>query len=122
MAIQCTAHVHTTGQQCRRWSIEGGTVCIMHGGSAPQVKTAARRRLLELIDPALARLSEALNLEAVTANEWAVIMRAIKEVLDRTGIDTPKQIEIITLDQVEQEIMRLEAELAEEAHIVDPGA
>ena len=121
MAIQCTAHVKT-GQQCRRWSIEGGTVCIMHGGSAPQVKTAARRRLLELIDPALVRLSEALNLEAVTANEWAVIMRAIKEVLDRTGIDTPKQIEIITLDQVEQEIMRLEAELAEEAHIVDPGA
>ena len=121
MAIQCTAHIKT-GAQCRRWSIEGGTVCIMHGGSAPQVKTAARRRLLELIDPALVRLSEALNLEAVTANEWAVIMRAVKEVLDRTGIDTPKQIEIITLDKVELEIMRLEGELAVEAHIVDPVA
>ena len=79
--------------------------------------------MLELIDPAMGRLAEALNLPADTPNDWQTVMRAIKEVLDRAGIDTPKQIEVITLDQVEQEILRLEAELAEEAAIgnVDPG-
>lgn len=29
----------------------GGTVCHVHGGSAPQVKAKARERLLDIIDP-----------------------------------------------------------------------
>jgi len=34
------------GQRCRAWAIPGGFVCPLHGGSAPQVRIAARRRLL----------------------------------------------------------------------------
>jgi len=32
-------------ERCRRAPIPGGTVCMMHGGAAPQVAAAARRRL-----------------------------------------------------------------------------
>lgn len=36
-----------SGNRCKRRPIPGGTVCAMHGGKAPQVATAARRRLEE---------------------------------------------------------------------------
>lgn len=43
--MQCSAKSIHSGKQCRRSAILGGTVCIMHGGKAPQVKAAADRRL-----------------------------------------------------------------------------
>src|SRR5690242_5034597 len=42
---QCTAKSVRNQKQCRRAAILGGTVCIMHGGKAPQVIAAAQRRL-----------------------------------------------------------------------------
>ena len=40
-------HARTrTGRQCKAGAIEGGSVCRVHGGSAPQVQLAARRRVL----------------------------------------------------------------------------
>jgi phage terminase small subunit len=42
---QCTAKSVRSQKQCRRAAILGGTVCIMHGGKAPQVIAAAQRRL-----------------------------------------------------------------------------
>jgi hypothetical protein len=40
-------HARTrTGRQCKAKAIEGGFVCRVHGGSAPQVQLAARRRVL----------------------------------------------------------------------------
>ncbi len=106
--MQCTATANATGQQCRRHAINGGTVCQVHGGAAPQVKAAARRRILELVDPALAQLATLLD----SADE-SIRHKAIKEILDRAGITEPKQIEVITMDMVEREIARLEAELAD---------
>lgn len=41
---QCTA-TSRKGKRCRMPAIRGGTVCRMHGGSAPQVRAAANRRL-----------------------------------------------------------------------------
>jgi len=41
---RCTAHART-GQQCKRSAMLGTTVCDFHGGKAPQVLAAARRRL-----------------------------------------------------------------------------
>ena len=38
--------------------MKGGTVCRMHGGSAPQVRAAAQRRLLALVDPAMGKLAQ----------------------------------------------------------------
>ena len=103
-AHNCTAKSKTTGTRCARPAIEGGTVCIYHGGSAPQVKHAARRRLLEMIDPALGRLAEALD-----SPDEKIRMQAIREVLNRTGIDTPQEI-TLTLDVVQQRIAELEAD------------
>jgi hypothetical protein len=36
-----------SGVRCRRDAIVGGTVCPMHGGSSPQVKAAAERRVAD---------------------------------------------------------------------------
>ena len=44
---QCTATSRRSGNQCRAQAVLGATVCKMYGGSAPQVKAAAQRRLAE---------------------------------------------------------------------------
>lgn len=43
----CTAH-RTDGEPCRKVRMRGQTVCASHGGSAPQNRAAAQRRLDEL--------------------------------------------------------------------------
>jgi len=43
-AVRCTAH-RTNGLPCRAWAVRGAVVCVAHGGAAPQVRRAARRRL-----------------------------------------------------------------------------
>lgn len=43
-ARRCRAHRHD-GQPCAAYAITGGAVCRMHGGGAPQVRSAARRRI-----------------------------------------------------------------------------
>lgn len=42
---RCTATAKHTGQRCGAWAVGGTTVCRMHGGAAPQVRQAAKRRL-----------------------------------------------------------------------------
>ena len=44
---RCTANAKGSQQRCRRAAIPGGTVCAKHGGSSPQVRAAAVRRLQE---------------------------------------------------------------------------
>jgi hypothetical protein len=44
---QCSSRSSTTGNQCLRWAIIGGTVCPFHGGNAPQVRRAAQARAAE---------------------------------------------------------------------------
>lgn len=41
MASRCAARAKSTGTQCKRQAIEGGTVCYRHGGAAPQVRARA---------------------------------------------------------------------------------
>jgi hypothetical protein len=43
--VQCSAVSKRSGRQCKGQAIEGATVCRLHGGSAPQVRRAAERRL-----------------------------------------------------------------------------
>src|SRR4051812_34966234 len=42
---KCAGHSKRTGKPCGKSPIIGGTVCATHGGSAPQVRAAATRRL-----------------------------------------------------------------------------
>lgn len=44
-ARQCTAMSKRSRERCKRAAIPGGTTCAIHGGKAPQVRAAARRRL-----------------------------------------------------------------------------
>src|SRR3546814_9253905 len=79
---QCTAKSTTTGERCTKAPIRGGTVCATHGGSAPQVRKKAARRLLGLVDPAIAVLAR----EMVNADKSADRQRAANSVLDRAGV------------------------------------
>lgn len=42
--LKCSA-VRSNGKPCANYAIHGGTVCHAHGGSAPHVKAAAKRRV-----------------------------------------------------------------------------
>lgn len=58
-AVRCSAKSPRTGEQCRAYAMHGTTVCNKHGGSAPQVRRAAQRRLNEEgARKALAKLGE----------------------------------------------------------------
>jgi len=112
MDVTCTAKSKTTGNQCKNPPIPGGTVCRIHGGSAPQVQAVAARRVLEaLVGPALAQLRRLIE-DATVAD--GVKMRAITDLLDRTGYKPPTVVEgQLTMDMIERHIAQLEAEQIE---------
>jgi hypothetical protein len=70
------------GNPCKGRAILGANVCRMHGGAAPQVKRSAQLRLLELIDPAIARLAHEMDKAARSADR----QRAANSILDRAGV------------------------------------
>jgi hypothetical protein len=68
-ARRCRAH-HADETPCKGWAIEGGTVCMAHGGATPQAQAAAESRLVaasleRAADATIARWSRALR-------EWQV--------------------------------------------------
>jgi len=88
---RCTATANRTGERCRAAAIKGGTVCRMHGGALPQVKRAAKDRLMAMVDPALVELRKIIDrTDASDADK----LRAIQMVLDRTGFKPGVQIEV----------------------------
>jgi hypothetical protein len=50
---QCSATAKATKARCRRSAIMGGTVCMKHGGSAPQVREKANERLRDMLEDAI---------------------------------------------------------------------
>lgn len=79
-ARRCTATAKGSGQRCKRLPIPGGTVCVKHGGGAPQVKEAALERLRRLQNPAIDRLEQLINQTEFPSAAYA----ASRDVLDRT--------------------------------------
>src|SRR5690606_32893215 len=68
---RCTATAKTTGERCKRLPVPGGTVCVLHGGAAPQVRAKAKRNL----EKAAARRTVEtyggpLDSEPLEAMEW----------------------------------------------------
>ena len=78
------------GKPCQKSPIKGGTVCRLHGGAAPQVKRAAKLRLLELVDPAIATLARIM---ATSENE-ALRLKAADSILDRGGLPKGAQVTV----------------------------
>jgi hypothetical protein len=79
-APQCTATAKGSRQRCKRRPIPGGTVCVKHGGGAPQVQEAAMARLLKLQHPAIDALTELMVQKEYPSTRYA----AARDVLDRT--------------------------------------
>lgn len=44
---RCVGTNKKTGERCRNWALKGGTICKFHGGSAPQVRAAANRNIMQ---------------------------------------------------------------------------
>jgi hypothetical protein len=90
-ARQCTA-TNRQGERCRRQPIAGGAICTMHGGRAPQILAAAKLRLLEAVEPAIARLLRFIESPpglchvCGRSDDTSAIVSAIKAVLDRSGL------------------------------------
>ena len=80
------------GNRCTALHIKGARVCKVHGGSLPNVKKAAQRRLAMAADPAAARLIFiALEKKRVSDSDR---IRALLAVLDLAGIQGKQTIEI----------------------------
>jgi hypothetical protein len=88
-SVPCSAHSSRTGLPCKRWAIQGGTVCPTHGGSIQRVKISAADRLAEMVDPALTALHALLAADSET-----VRLGAIKDVLDRNGLKPVERQEV----------------------------
>jgi hypothetical protein len=95
MDSRCTARAKGTGNQCRRAPIIGGTVCVKHGGGAPQVQKAARQRILDAAQDAVSTLIRATTDETVP---WPVRLAAARDLLDRAGEGAKQQVEVTTHD------------------------
>lgn len=91
---QCTATSRGSGKRCKLPAIKGGTVCRRHGGSAPQVKRAARERFNDLVDPMI-NITEKMMKDAeegkLSVQEQLAL---VKFVADRTGFVPGKTVNI----------------------------
>lgn len=90
---KCTSP-KSNGEPCTRWAIKGGTVCPAHGGSAPQVKQAAKARAAALtvhktaermvaragvdVDP-IEHLLESLHRAAALVEVWGEMVAGLDE-------------------------------------------
>ena len=115
--LKCKGH-KANGAPCGASPIKGGTVCRVHGGSAPQVREAARFRILELVNPALAALSRALKTKG---KPDATTIAAAKDILDRAGF-RPVQTHIVRTpkDMTADELREWASELGADSGD-DPG-
>src|SRR6185436_1366303 len=89
-AVKCTARKRN-GEPCRAMAARGATVCRVHGGSAPQVKAAAKRRLEQALDAAAQRLLGFAFDEDVRD---VIALAAVNGILDRGGLTAKQALEI----------------------------
>jgi hypothetical protein len=79
------------GKPCGRWAIRGGTMCGVHGGSAPQVRAAARRRYKQASDAVAAK---EIGIALDGPPDSPVTLAAIKDCQDRAGIPAKAQVSV----------------------------
>ncbi|TWJ26154.1 hypothetical protein [Micromonospora endolithica] len=89
---KCHAHSSQTGDPCRKAAVPGTGVCVSHGASAANVRKAAARRLLELVDPALSALGEIVRSTPKDSDRT----RAATAILDRAGLGPSSKVEVET--------------------------
>jgi hypothetical protein len=85
---KCSAHNRHSKLPCQNPAIRGGTVCRMHGGSAPHVKENARERLAALVDPAITRMGTLIG-----HKQPGIGLAAAKDILDRNGFKPTEKVQ-----------------------------
>ena len=84
---KCTAHSTRTKELCNRWAMRGQTVCMMHGGKAPQAMAKAET-MVELAELRLRNLAPRAvsELESLVTNATseAVRLGAANSLVDRS--------------------------------------
>lgn len=99
--VLCSAH-RRDGKLCKSPAVKGLKVCRMHGAGAPQVRNAAKLRLQELVNPAIATLAR----EMTTADKSADKQRAANSILDRAGFGRASRVEVEDAkDQLYQKLL-----------------
>lgn len=68
--------------RCSKPAVAGAMVCTSHGGSVKRVLAAAKDRMIEMIDPALGRLSKIIK----KGRHEPAVVSAIGGLLDRVGL------------------------------------
>lgn len=119
------------GQQCKKWSLRGCTVCVKHGASLPNVRQhaeamveSARLRLIGSTDQAVDWL---LDL-AENSTSDAVRLKATTEVMDRAGVKGGVEVDVnVNVSQDPGQVLRerlatlrkrtIEGQLAEQAAV-----
>src|SRR5438067_789094 len=89
-AVRCTARKRN-GEPCKAMAARGANVCRVHGGSAPQVKAAAQRRLHQAADVLTARL---LGFALDQGVPDAIALQAVKDALDRAGLKPGMEVDV----------------------------
>ena len=84
----CTAH-RSDGEPCRGQAIRGGSVCVVHGARAPQVKAKAEDRIRALVDPSLNRIARTI----ADDQNPALALAAARDILDRAGYKATEKIQ-----------------------------
>lgn len=104
---KCTATSKRSGKRCTAWPILGSTVCVMHGGAAPQVRAAAQARVVQQQAQAAVRKMgwTAVTDPLTTLGDVAGEMLAMKE---RLGVivDAMEDTDLTGLDYKGQEYQR----------------
>lgn len=82
---RCTATAKTTGNQCERRAIPGGTVCVTHGAASKRVADlAAKRDALAKAQQAAARVGVIIDAESPYEGA-AAAMRQARMLAQRLG-------------------------------------
>lgn len=110
--VECGAKT-SDGDPCKNSPMLGGKRCRMHGGAAPQVKRKAQERLLEGVPKMLKMLKELASNEDVPPQ---VRLAAIRDWLDRAGIDRKIEIDVKS-SAFEEMVMGVLADVSEEVEI-----
>lgn len=87
----------------------------MHGGAAPQNRRKAEERLALLVEPALEALADIVDF----GESGQVRLRAAKAILDYAGYQPHRVPERITTQMLEEELVRVNAEIAEQERFLN---
>lgn len=78
-----------TGEACNRYAIPGAGFCSDHGGTTKAMQTAAKTRLLYMVEPALRVLNKCM-----ISGDLNVALKAAQIILDRAGFHPHATLEI----------------------------